>query len=211
MLGSFVCGWACPFGFLQDLVAKVPTPKFHLPAWMGVFRYAVLAGLVLAVPFFFGEAHPLFFCRLCPAGALEGAVPNMAQLAIAGEPVAWPTAAKTTVLVVTLLAMFFTWRTWCTLLCPLGAIYGLLNRVSLFVLRFHPKRCVGCDPCQNVCLDGRRVTERLDGMRCVRCLECTRCEAVSVSTVFSSPQNTRPTQDVLSPPRNTPPEKVKEC
>src|SRR5208337_1784397 len=35
LVGSLVCGWACPFGFLQDLAARVPTPKFTLPAWMG--------------------------------------------------------------------------------------------------------------------------------------------------------------------------------
>lgn len=185
LFGSFVCGWACPFGFLQDLAAKVPTPKFALPAWMSCFRYGVLFLLVLAIPYLFGEEHPLFFCRLCPAGALEGAVPHMAQLAVAGQPIVWPTAAKTIVLVLTLLAMFFTWRPWCTLFCPLGAIYGLLNRTSLLVLRFQPSRCGNCERCRNVCLDGREPEQRIDGLRCIRCLECTQCRAVRVETVFS--------------------------
>ena len=185
VFGSFVCGWACPFGFLQDVIAKIPTPKFALPAWMGCFRYGVLIALVLVIPFLFGEEHPLFFCRLCPAGALEGALPNMAQLAIAGKPIVWPTAAKTMVLVLTLIAMFFTWRPWCTLFCPLGAIYGLLNRVSLLVLGFHPDRCGNCDRCRNLCLDGKQPEQRIDGLRCVRCLECTQCDAVTVETVFS--------------------------
>jgi polyferredoxin len=191
VFGSFVCGWACPFGFLQDLIAKVPTPKFRLPAWMGCFRYGVLIVFVLVIPFLFGKDHPLFFCRLCPAGALEGAIPNMTQLAIAGQPVVWPTVAKMMVFVFTLIAMFFTWRPWCTLFCPLGAIYGLLNYVSFFVLDFHKNRCVGCDRCLNFCLDGGRAKDRIDSMRCVRCLECAQCDAVSIGTAFSPTPKTK--------------------
>ena len=185
VFGSFVCGWACPFGFLQDIVAWIPTRKFTLPAWMGGFRYVVLAVFVLAIPFLWGEAHPLFICRLCPAGAIEAALPNMARLAIAGEPIVWPTATKITILVLISVAMLFTWRPWCTLFCPLGAIYGLTNHVSLLFLHFHRHRCRDCERCRNLCLDGGRPERRVDGLRCVRCLECTRCRAVTVETVFT--------------------------
>ncbi len=183
--GTFVCGWACPFGFLQDLAHRIPTPKFTLPAWMGVCRYGVLVALVLAVPYWFGEGNALFICRLCPAGALEGAVPNMIRQASAGDAVSWPTAAKTTILVSFLAVMFFTWRPWCTLFCPLGAIYALFNKVSFLFLRFQPNRCQNCELCRNLCLDRKRPDQRVDGMRCVRCLECTRCRAVSVETILT--------------------------
>ena len=185
VFGSFICGWACPFGFLQDLIHRVPTRKFTLPAWMGSFRYVVLAVFVLAVPFWFGEGSPLFFCRLCPAGAIEAALPYTAQLAAAGQPLVWPTAVKLTILIVILAAMLFTWRPWCTLFCPLGAIYGLLNHVSFLFLRFHRERCGQCDNCRSLCLDGGKPERRIDGLRCVRCLECTRCRAVTVETVFA--------------------------
>ena len=39
LLGSLICGWICPFGLLQDLAAKVPTPRLKIPNWMGYFRY----------------------------------------------------------------------------------------------------------------------------------------------------------------------------
>ncbi|MEN6557791.1 MAG: 4Fe-4S binding protein [Thermoguttaceae bacterium] len=178
--GSFVCGWACPFGFLQDLAAKAPTPKFTLPAWCGWIRLVVLVVLVLAVPYFWGEESPLFFCRICPAGALEGAVPNVVRQAVAGGPVIWPTAIKTAVLGVFLAAIFFTWRPWCSLLCPLGAIYGLFNRTSLLFLRFRKDLCGHCVDCRSLCADGGRPQQRVDGFRCVRCMECTDCKAVAV-------------------------------
>jgi ferredoxin-type protein NapH len=185
VFGGFVCGWACPFGFLQDAIAWIPTRKFTLPAWMGSFRYGVLALLVLMIPYLWGEEHPLFFCRLCPAGAIESALPNVVRQAVAGQPIVWPTAAKTIVVVSLLLAMLFTWRPWCTLFCPLGAIYGLLTRVSLLSLRFHPGRCGDCDRCRSLCLDDGRAERRVDGLRCVRCMECTNCHAVTVETIFT--------------------------
>jgi polyferredoxin len=185
VFGSFVCGWACPFGFLQDLIARIPTPKFRIPSWMGYFRYVVLVTLVLGIPVWLGAKsldHPLFFCRLCPAGALEAAVPYGIL----------PSVTKSTILVLILVAMFFTWRPWCTVLCPLGAIYSLFNRVSLFYVRFRPHECKECNLCQGLCRY-RGPSERRGGdLRCIRCLDCTRCKALSVGTPFSKPEPLHP-------------------
>jgi len=188
VFGSFVCGWACPFGFLQDLAAKVPTPKLRLPSWMGFFRYAVLLGLVLAIPYFFGEKHPLFFCRVCPAGALEGAVPNVAyQLATRAPAIDWPSTAKIVILAAFLIAIFFTWRPWCTLFCPLGAIFSLFNRVSFLFVRFRADRCNDCDLCRDLCKHHGPSERRGGDLRCIRCLDCVRCRAISLGTAFDRP------------------------
>ncbi len=74
--GSLVCGWACPFGLVQDILAKLRTPKFRLPNWTSHGRYVVLVVAVLLVPYFVGEDSPLFICRICPAGALESRLPR---------------------------------------------------------------------------------------------------------------------------------------
>jgi ferredoxin-type protein NapH len=172
LLGSFVCGWVCPFGFLQDMVGRIPVRKFELPAWTGYLRYVVLVGLVLVIPFFFGEGHPLFICRVCPAGALEGAVPNIADQALA-------------ILGLFLVGMFIKFRPWCTLFCPLGAVYSLFNRVSLFFLKLDADRCTNCNLCHDVCNHGVRPNERANDPRCIRCLECSKCGAITITHVFS--------------------------
>jgi ferredoxin-type protein NapH len=120
-MGTMVCGWMCPFGLLQDLAARVPWRKWTLPAWVGYGRYVVLTAFVLAIPYFFGEGHALFICRICPAGALEAAVPSMVQQALAKTPVVWPNAIKLSILGVFLIAIFVVKRPWCRVLCPLGA------------------------------------------------------------------------------------------
>jgi polyferredoxin len=184
VFGGFICGWACPFGFFQDLLAKIPTRKFVLPAWVGYGRYAVLLGLVVAVPYLWGEAHPLFFCRVCPAGALEAALPYAASTAVAGSAIAWPSMAKIVILSVLIVAALFTWRPWCTLFCPLGAIYGLFNKLSFCVVRFRPDQCRECATCRSLCRHGARPLEGVDTLRCVRCLDCARCQAVTLGTAI---------------------------
>jgi ferredoxin-type protein NapH len=193
VFGSLVCGWACPFGFLQDLIARIPTRKFALPLWMGWSRYVVLAVFVIAIPYVWGESsvegkpNPLFFCRLCPAGAIEAALPNTVQQSIAAGTIVWPTALKISILVLILIAMFFTWRPWCTLFCPLGAIYGLLNRVSFFFLLFQADRCLECSKCRSFCQRGGPPARVVDASHCVRCMECTNCSAVTLETFFTAP------------------------
>ncbi|NQU21127.1 MAG: 4Fe-4S binding protein [Candidatus Nealsonbacteria bacterium] len=174
VFGTFICGWVCPFGFLQDLLGKVPTPKFELPAWAGYFRYVVLVVFVLAAPFFLGKSSPLFFCNLCPAGALGVSLPYGV----------WPNAAKITITAVILVAVFFKRRPWCTVFCPLGAIYSLFNRVSIFFPRFHAEKCHDCELCKGKCPCSGTSERRAGVERCVRCLECVQCKAITMDCVF---------------------------
>lgn len=186
VFGTLICGWVCPFGFLQDLAARVQTPKFDLPRWTSHFRYVMLIVTVLAVPYFFGEGHFLFVCRVCPAGGLEAAVPGMISQAAAGQPVSWPNAIKMTIIVLFVVAIFFVRRPWCRILCPLGAILSLFNRASMFFLRLDPGKCVNCGQCHKLCQLGLQPQKSPNDSRCIRCLECTRCgpEALTVSTIF---------------------------
>jgi polyferredoxin len=185
IFGGFICGWACPFGFLQDLIGRIPVPKVELPRWTGHFRYAVLGVLVLAVPFLYGESHPLFICRLCPAGTLEGAMYNVGAAAVKGTALPWPSATKLIILGLLVAAMLVKWRPWCALFCPLGAIFGLFRRVSAVFLRVEPKDCVSCGLCGEQCRYGIVPEEHISDPHCVHCLECTRCSAIRVRTLFS--------------------------
>ncbi|MBW8035197.1 MAG: 4Fe-4S binding protein [Planctomycetes bacterium] len=184
--GSLLCGWACPFGFLQDMAAKVSTPRFKLPKWTGHFRYVVLIITVLAIPYFFGEEHWLFFCQICPAGALEAAVPNMVNQAMASEKIIWPNAIKLTIFILFLVTIFFVNRPWCRILCPLGGIFSIFNRVSVFFLQIGTDKCNDCKRCHNLCEYGIEPDKTPNDTGCIRCLECTKCvpEAITPANIF---------------------------
>ena len=188
LIGSLICGWLCPFGLLQDVAAKVPTRRVTIPRWMGYFRYVVLAGAVVAVPYFFGEGHWLFVCRICPAGGLEKALPDVVSAALTGETIPWPNAVKITIIVIFIGAIFVTIRPWCRVLCPLGVIFGFFNRFSLLRLDLQEHQCTRCGRCRTLCNYGVQPDITPNADNCLRCLECTRCGpgALTVKTLPDS-------------------------
>ena len=81
--GRLLCGFVCPFGFIQDLLYKLPGRKVRVPQkadkplrWV---KYLVLAVFVVLLPAFAQDAHGIvipWFCKyICPAGTLEGGIP----------------------------------------------------------------------------------------------------------------------------------------
>ncbi len=176
LLGRFVCGWLCPFGLLQELLHKLPGPKRKLPRPLKGVKYAVLVVFVLLMPVlavnFMGMGQPAFCQYLCPAGTLEGGIPlllaNPELRALTGPLFTW----KALVLAVTVLGCVVVQRFFCKLLCPLGAIYGLLNRVSLYRLRVDGERCVLCGECARACPMEVDPVRTADSCECIRCGKC---------------------------------------
>ena len=81
LLGRFICGFLCPFGWFQELLHKIPTKKLSTKKLkpLTYLKYAVLLVMVVLLPAFLvndvGMGDP-FFCKyLCPQGVLEGAIP----------------------------------------------------------------------------------------------------------------------------------------
>jgi polyferredoxin len=182
-LGSLVCGWSCPFGFLQDLLAKITRWKLRLPLWLGHARYAVLVGLVILLPLYLGTKGLLFdeqvisICRLCPAGALEAGLPYSVQSVLDGKGwlMSW---WKVGILLSFVGLALVAFRPWCRVFCPLGGFLALFNRWSVFHLRFSADRCVECNFCRSRCPVGVKVDEKINTTGCIRCLECTSCGAI---------------------------------
>ena len=77
LLGRFVCGFLCPFGWFQELLHKLPGRKLSTKNLrpLTFLKYAVLLLMVMILPAFavndLGMGEP-FFCKyLCPQGVLE--------------------------------------------------------------------------------------------------------------------------------------------
>ena len=189
LLGRTVCGWLCPFGLLQELLHKLPTPKIgksRATRILSYLKYVILAVFVILLPLYYGLLRhipvPAFCKYICPAGTLEGAGgllsnPNNSML--------WPMLGalfrrKAVILVIVLLACIFCYRSFCRFLCPLGAIYGLFNRIALIGVKIDADKCTHCGRCVRSCpMDVRRVGDH-ECISCGECLNVCRDDAVAL-------------------------------
>lgn len=184
ILARFLCGWVCPFGFVQELLYKVPYIKFGIPNWLRFIKYGVFAGLVVAVPVFLSTNSPLYFCRLCPVGSIESAIP---WAVMRGSADAVGLSVRLGIVFgVAILAMGHR-RFFCKVICPLGACLSVLNRLSLIFPR-RGDQCTDCAVCGKTCpmeIDtkkGKVAVFSSNPEECISCLEChKKCPTRSVN------------------------------
>ncbi len=168
--GRLVCAWICPFGVLQDWAHKIRKKRANLWPRVAYLKYALLLGLVLAVPFLLPKSN-YTFCNLCPAGTLESAIP----WAILGVSSPWRLqfALRVGILVGTVVLAVVVSRGFCRVACPLGAILGVFNKLSLLRMRLTKEDCNSCGACARRCPVGIDPVRQINHAECIRCLECT--------------------------------------
>ena len=177
ILGRTICGFLCPFGLIQELLHKLPTPKINKGRFtrsLSWLKYILLVVFVLIIPLYYAAQYiPLpAFCKfICPAGTLEGAVgllphpDNADKFSMLGPLF----TGKFLILLAVIALCIFLYRAFCRFLCPLGAIYGLFSKVAVIGVKVDASKCVSCGRCTQGCkMDIRHVGDH----ECIHCGEC---------------------------------------
>ena len=176
VLGRAVCGFLCPFGLVQELLYKIPFPKKKL--WKGFtwIKYMLLVVFVLMLPVVktnvVGSGAPAFCEYICPVGTLEGGIPLLSTHPELRRVIGILFSVKMVILVITLVGCLSICRFFCKVMCPLGAIYGLLNKVSLFHMDVNMEKCIHCGKCTHVCPMDVDPVKTPDSAECIRCGKC---------------------------------------
>jgi ferredoxin-type protein NapH len=189
VVGRMPCGWVCPFGFFQELLHKIRTPKLRVPHALTYLRYFVLAVMVVALPLLivdeFGYGQTWFCKWICPAGTLEAGIPLMLIKADLRPLIGFMYTWKVGLLVLFLAWFVLSRRPFCRTVCPLGAIWGLFNRASLFRMAVDDGKCTRCDKCLKDCPVEIKIYEKANSPDCVRCLKCvSSCKFGAISYDF---------------------------
>lgn len=191
LVGRMPCGWLCPFGLLQELIFKIPSRKFKIPKFLTHFKYLFLALFIFILPGLVVDDYGYgmtWFCRfICPAGTLEAGIPMLILKPELREIVGMLFYSKLTILIIFVMWMVISSRPFCRVVCPLGAIYSLFNKHSIFKMIYDPDKCTHCQECYNNCPMGIKFYEGPNQHDCIRCLKCLNesCRFGAISYEFA--------------------------
>lgn len=141
-----------------------------------LLKYVILLVFVILLPIFavdaFGLGAPWFCQWICPSGTLMAGWPlvaaNEGLRSIVGGLFLWKNAILITLLVLSVVV----YRPFCRFLCPLGAIYGLMNPIAIYGYQINEQKCTGCKKCQKSCEMNIPVYQHPNHQECIRCGKC---------------------------------------
>ena len=129
-----------------------------------------------------GMSDP-FFCKyICPQGVLEGAIPLSAVNEGIRSALGSLFTQKLVILIVVVVLSILFYRPFCKWICPLGAFYALMNKVSLLGIKVDEHKCVSCGKCAKACKMDVDITKSPNHTECIRCGKCiTACPTDALS------------------------------
>lgn len=171
-----VCGWACPFGSLQELVYSLPVlrrvKRYKLPfALTNTVRVVLfLSALLILFGVVGGHKGLVLYHFINPF--------DLFNLDLG-------TKSILITLILALVLSLFIYRPFCQIICPFGLVSWVCERFSLTRVRIDRNRCIRCGACIKACpceaADGR-VHEKpfpADCFSCARCLNACPQDAIS--------------------------------
>lgn len=206
VFGRFFCGWSCPVGFYQEIIAYLPIKKYY-PTRKDNEMYAQIglyfAGFVIIAALFLGLSRlyaisstestlkTLGIFAEDPLSALDPAATLMTYVPYLFFWNAIPYVSKNVgtpdyiwfwgrllVLIIVFLIPAKIPRFYCRYICPTGAIMGKFGKYSLIGMKRNPVLCNECGDCNSICPMGVRVMEYPDKIKDPLCIGCMDCAYV---------------------------------
>ena len=188
IFGRFFCGWVCPFGSLHQFIGYLGSRKKSVAERIQLnrFRKAQCTKYFLLIFFLVSATLPVAGWASLQSGLLDPIClitrsVNLTLLpivdSITGTISATPRFYEGAFLV---LAVFFALiflnllipRFYCRFICPLGALFAILSRFSVWRIGKNTRECSNCKLCELACEGGCEPASQIKISECVLCFNC---------------------------------------
>ena len=197
VFGRIYCSFLCPLGAFQDILIflsrKIKRKKFHFKpphriTWYLILFLSVLGyiwGSLTMINLFdpyslFGRITVYLFKPV--AETVQNLLVFITEFfdiyvfsPITSHPAPIIVLSITAVYFVTIFILAaYHGRLYCNALCPVGAFFGLLSRISLYNFNINHEKCTKCGQCAALCRSGciDFKSGMIDLSRCVACFDC---------------------------------------
>lgn len=197
LFGRWYCSIMCPLGVMQDgfnfIARKVKKGRFHYVKEHRWLRYPLLVAfvvlLVLGLTGIAALIEPYSAFGRIATNLLQpvymwlnniaaGIAEHHGSYAFYERDVWLKSGVALAVAVATLLLVGFLalrrGRVWCSTVCPVGTLLGLVSRLSIFRPVIDADKCKNCGQCERNCKASCIDIEnhKIDYSRCVACMDC---------------------------------------
>ena len=163
---KLICGWACPFGALQELIYHLPIlrrlKKRRIPFAVsnGIRGLLFVATLVILFGIVGGHEGLVIYHYINPFNLFN---------------FDFDTVAIAVFIAALLVVSLGVYRPFCQFVCPFGLLSWFLERLSIFRVRVDRHRCIDCGACDRACpLEAAKG--RVAGLMFpADCFSCGRC------------------------------------
>lgn len=198
LLGRVFCGWVCPMGALNQFIGwlfntrslkeRIDSNRYRR---MYSAKYYVLAFMLIAALFGtvqIGWLDPLCILHRSMAVAILPMF-NMFTHAVYVRPHEYHFAWLIGFIFIFVLGMnLLTPRFFCRVLCPLGALLGIISRFSIWRINREEDICKQCSVCLKSCEGASDPDKQLRKSECMVCFNCLEdCPHVALRFSFMPP------------------------
>jgi polyferredoxin/uncharacterized protein with FMN-binding domain len=170
LFGRFFCGWFCAFGsfneFIYNVSRRIFKVDFRINKKVDKYLKFVKYGILLFGLVFLWNSKSTFFSSLSPweAFAQLKEFPGMLSTY----------AVSFIVLLLVMTGSVFIERFFCRYLCPLGAVFTIVSKLSVFKIYKPTEKCGNCSICTSKCSMGIELgrMEKVKSGECIYCLKC---------------------------------------
>ncbi|MGA2775777.1 MAG: 4Fe-4S binding protein [Candidatus Omnitrophota bacterium] len=184
-IGQGICSWVCFYGGIDEACSKIarkPLIKLKIPRPWRDFPIAFLIFLLVVS---FLQGLPVFCTWFCPFKLTEAFWDSDPVIKTAQTALFWSALAG----FVIILPILTKKRTFCSLICPFGALVSICGKVSPYKVTINKEKCIHCGKCQDVCpvfaIENKNSDKYKVSSFCNRCGKCIDTCPVNAINILS--------------------------